>query len=304
MKRISGIYCIINLINNKKYVGSSINIHKRWKDHLYALKIGTHRNEHLQHAWNKYNEESFKFIILEEIEASEPLKLFPKEDEWMVRMNTLDPIYGYNKELAGNKVTSSSNGNRVLRKVVVLDKQGNFIKEYISIAEVERDLEISAKRIDYLLNNRTIEKKRKSYKGYQFIYKDNYDPSKNYQWEYQGRSIPIVQLDDQFNVLGTFKNVRDAAEKLNLNNGTICTAIHRKHKCGGFHFRKYREDGIYEFHKSKQIPAKFVVVEGQEFSSTREAMLYYGIEQSRYKYIKACIRKGRSIYGKTWKFKE
>ena len=33
MEIISGIYCIINKINNKKYVGLSKDIYRRWGEH-------------------------------------------------------------------------------------------------------------------------------------------------------------------------------------------------------------------------------------------------------------------------------
>lgn len=60
----SGIYLITNTVNQKKYIGSSVNINRRWKQHRWALCMNRHRNAHLQAAWNKYGEQSFKFEIL------------------------------------------------------------------------------------------------------------------------------------------------------------------------------------------------------------------------------------------------
>lgn len=62
---MTGIYCIENFLNGKKYVGQSKNIEKRWKTHRAALRRGTHDNTHLQAAWNKYGESSFLFYVLE-----------------------------------------------------------------------------------------------------------------------------------------------------------------------------------------------------------------------------------------------
>ena len=36
MKEVSGIYLIENKINGKKYIGQSINIYKRFKEHCYS----------------------------------------------------------------------------------------------------------------------------------------------------------------------------------------------------------------------------------------------------------------------------
>lgn len=63
--KISGIYKIINKIDNKYYVGSSKNIYKRWNAHTRSLNGNYHTNDYLQNAWNKYGEESFEFIIVE-----------------------------------------------------------------------------------------------------------------------------------------------------------------------------------------------------------------------------------------------
>ena len=64
-KRInSGIYQIINKVTHHKYIGSSYNLLKRFKDHKILLKYNKHSNRHLQNAWNKYREEAFEFKTL------------------------------------------------------------------------------------------------------------------------------------------------------------------------------------------------------------------------------------------------
>ena len=62
-----GVYKILNTVDNKFYIGSSINIQKRFKGHTSALNKGIHNNQYLQRAWNKYGESSFAFIVLEEV---------------------------------------------------------------------------------------------------------------------------------------------------------------------------------------------------------------------------------------------
>ena len=60
-----GIYKIENTKNNKIYIGSSINIEKRFYKHLWMLKKGIHDNNHLQNSFNEYGENYFSFSILE-----------------------------------------------------------------------------------------------------------------------------------------------------------------------------------------------------------------------------------------------
>ena len=61
----SGIYIIKNLINNKLYVGSAININNIWDKHISDLKLNKHHSIKLQRAWNKYGSINFKFDVLE-----------------------------------------------------------------------------------------------------------------------------------------------------------------------------------------------------------------------------------------------
>lgn len=62
----SGIYRILNIIDNKCYVGSAaVRFKERWSSHKSALNKNKHHSPHLQNAWNKYGEKAFIFEILE-----------------------------------------------------------------------------------------------------------------------------------------------------------------------------------------------------------------------------------------------
>ncbi len=60
----SGIYSIRNLINGKIYIGSAIDIERRWKYHKNRLRHNKHDNVYLQRSWHKYGENNFKFVIV------------------------------------------------------------------------------------------------------------------------------------------------------------------------------------------------------------------------------------------------
>ena len=98
MNKICGIYIIRNKINNKMYVGQSVNIKARWSQHLDALNKNKHCNTHLQNSWNKYGKVNFEFIIQEECDEC---NLNKKEKYWIKHNETHDSKYGYNKTYGG-----------------------------------------------------------------------------------------------------------------------------------------------------------------------------------------------------------
>lgn len=68
MELKSGIYCIKNLVNGKKYIGSSINVFKRKNRHFSELKNLKHKNIKLQRSFNKHGKDNFIFYVIELVE--------------------------------------------------------------------------------------------------------------------------------------------------------------------------------------------------------------------------------------------
>lgn len=61
----TGIYIIKNEINGKIYVGSSINIERRYKLHKTLLNKNKHHSSKLQRAYNKYGKDKFFYEIIQ-----------------------------------------------------------------------------------------------------------------------------------------------------------------------------------------------------------------------------------------------
>lgn len=97
---ISGIYKITNCINNKVYIGKSVDIlNKRWPCHKVLLNNGTHTNKHLQNSWNKYGEKNFDFSIIFECSQDE---LDKYEIYYITVYKSYLPEFGYNKTYGGD----------------------------------------------------------------------------------------------------------------------------------------------------------------------------------------------------------
>ena len=96
---MSGIYQIYNPINNKRYIGSSINVERRLKEHLRNLEKNRHCNDHLQSAYNKYKD-VLQFQFLEECEPDECLIFEQYADatnNYMEYLLDRDNIMSYNE---------------------------------------------------------------------------------------------------------------------------------------------------------------------------------------------------------------
>lgn len=93
MKQESGIYLIYCLVNERVYVGSSVNVVKRLKQHQNELEKGKHSNSLLQRAWNKYGQDAFAFGLIERIDSEQ---LLSREQQWIDDLEAYDRKRGFN----------------------------------------------------------------------------------------------------------------------------------------------------------------------------------------------------------------
>lgn len=91
---VSGIYFIRNQVNGKYYIGSAVNIRKRWTEHRRTLRLGTHHSRTLQRAWSKYGEDEFDFHLVEIVEEKD--ELISREQWWMDVLEPSKSANGYN----------------------------------------------------------------------------------------------------------------------------------------------------------------------------------------------------------------
>ena len=134
------IYMITNKINNKKYIGQTLNFKKRKKDHICNARDNK-INTHLYLAMRKYGIENFKFDILEEVKKEE---LNDKEIYYIKKYDTFNT--GYNMTNGGENVTlnnpevrkkisMANKGKQATKPVNQYDKEKNFIRSFNSLSE-------------------------------------------------------------------------------------------------------------------------------------------------------------------------
>lgn len=89
----SGIYIITHLASGMVYIGSSVDVTKRLKEHKRDLKAKRHHSPRLQNFFSKYGMDAFTFVLLEEVEID---SLLNREQHWMDHYESHNRNKGFN----------------------------------------------------------------------------------------------------------------------------------------------------------------------------------------------------------------
>ena len=166
--KLCGIYCIENIANNKKYIGLSRDIERRWTEHRSELNRGDHINQYLQSAWKLYGEDAFKFYV---VELCNQANLSDRECYYINKYHTLSHDNGYNLTTGGENTSKG-------KCVICLDNN----KIYSSVKEAAKDSGV----VDITM----ISWCRKCYK---FMYLDEYnmltEEQRNYYIDFDWESF-------------------------------------------------------------------------------------------------------------------
>ena len=237
---------IKNNINNKSYIGQSINIENRWTHHKSELNNNRHINDYLQNAWNKYGEDNFSFIVIEECKESE---LNEKEIYYINKYNSMNN--GYNLCEGGNGIRGYRHTKEEIEKmrmiqnpktVLQIDSQLNIVNKWHGTSHISKELGYSKRNIDLCCN---MEYGHKTAYGQYWFYEEDYINHK-INWDYylseqkiiyDGKKV--VQKDLNGNIISTFISIMDAHRKTKINRQSIQYCLQGK--------QKYAKGFIFEY---------------------------------------------------------
>lgn len=255
---ISGVYCICNIMNGKMYIGESIDIYRRWHEHVQDLRDGIHNNIRLQRSWNKYGEHNFKFSIIEECKEE---NLTDREKYWIKFYDSFkngynqteggDGCFGYKhndevkekmKKIKSEQFQDVKNREKLSKAhefeslpIYQIDFNGNIIKRWPSANWAAKMLGFSPARIYEALNHKN---RKKTYGGYIWVYVDKYNEDTfdldwyvKRNWNYR----KFYQYDDNNNLVNIWENVLEAEEHGFLKDG-IYKVNNKNKKYKGFYW--------------------------------------------------------------------
>ena len=210
-----GIYQIENKVNNKKYIGKSVDIIHRLWHHKNLLKKNKHINKLLQLDWNNYGEENFCFSIIKEC-LNEKLNCF--EEYYIEYYNSYKSEYGYNVVFKNKKT----------QKV----KRENWKKYKIDIDILKQKIEHEHKTIEFVANlfncnTSCINKACRKYNIKPEIYKYKLNIGKIFETKNYGKLIILELIEIRNKTIYIYKckfledNTIVKASISSIKNGTV-----------------------------------------------------------------------------------
>lgn len=244
---VSGIYCIKNIITNKKYIGQSTDIFYRWSKHKYNLNNNCHPNAYLQSSWNKYGELNFTFNILERCKNDE---LDDREIYWINFYNTVDRTKGFNLrnggQNGGSKYSDESRKKMSHTQTELFKNPERIKQSKESALRVWADEEYKESRSG---ENHPLYGKHHSEETKKKISKANKGKKKPPRSEHHCKALSdshLGQIPSNKNTTPVrcieldiiYSCAIEAGKKLNINspNHVIDVCNGRRKTCGGYHF--------------------------------------------------------------------
>ena len=126
-------------------------------------------------------------------------------------------------------------GNNFTRKITQYDLQMNKLKDFSSIVEASKVLNIGKSNIKSVLSNYT-----KTAGGYIFKYledKNYYEPVK-----LNNKGKNVIQYDLEMNVIKIFNSIIESSKELNIHKNNIWGVITNYRKTAGGFIFKYLEE--------------------------------------------------------------
>jgi group I intron endonuclease len=162
----SGIYKIECIANNKTYVGSAVDLDRRWKRHLNELRTNKHVNVIMQNAFDKYGENTFIFTIIEIVNDISVLKKFEQ-----FYLDTIKPFgkYGFNINTiatGGNDFSNHPNKEEIFKKI-----SKSKIEKHVIVSDEHR-AHLSKKLSEYFKTH-SVHSKGKTYEEMYGVEKAN-----------------------------------------------------------------------------------------------------------------------------------
>lgn len=131
-----GIYRIINTVTNESYIGSSVDVEKRFEKHLKDLQNHTHHNIKLLEDFELYGESVFELEILKEYDTTPDREaLYAEENEFISKYDAKNTGYNIADARFGDALTHHPDRVGRIQRI-----RKTLNANYSSMSQEERNL--------------------------------------------------------------------------------------------------------------------------------------------------------------------
>lgn len=238
------IYMYVNKVNNKKYVGQTINLRERHRRHIKDSKTAFDK------AINKYGIENFcVYILHEDVNSMEERNSL--EELYIKKYNTLiNEGCGYNIQKGGN----NREMNELTKKKLSEGRKGKFKgKENpfygkTHTEEVKQIIRETRDKHKHIYQSEEFRQKisetTKGEKNGMFGKTHSEETKQKISESLQGHGTKqVCQYDNKGNFIKVWTSIREASKQLNLQapNITHCLQV-PTHKAGDCYWRYYTDE--------------------------------------------------------------
>lgn len=240
------IYKITNQKNGMVYIGSSIEVERRWRQHKEASinEKDHHYNYPLMIAFRKFGIANFTFEVIETLNNWE--EMIKAEHNWIIKENCIFPN-GYNQTDRTDspmfdpniaKKMSDTKREKYGKRVSEIDSNGNIIGIWDSLAEAGEKTGLDRFKISDVCNGRRL---TTGDRVFRFIDEDEniIIPEVKVNQTQTNRitksSRKVIKMDDNGNILQIYDSVALAAADNKCDASAISKVCNgKRNKCGGF----------------------------------------------------------------------
>lgn len=238
------IYKITNQKNGMVYIGSSIEVERRWRQHKEASinENDHHYNYPLMVAFREFGIANFTFEVVDTLSTWE--EMIEAEHNWIIKENCVKPN-GYNQtnktdspmiDPAIAKKMSDTKREKYGKKVCEIDSFGNILHIWNSLAEAGEDTGLSRFKISNVCNGTRFTTGNRIFRfldNQNLIVEPNIKVNQIQSNRVTKASRKVGAYDKNNNLIATFDSLQLAAQFCGGNSSSIsavCRGKRNSHK--------------------------------------------------------------------------
>ena len=244
---IISIYSITNQVNDKRYIGKSVNTAARWSCHRHLMKRKVLNKKAInRHLWNdaqRFGVEAFSFEVLQGFDRLDAAILAERELYWMDHFNTCDRDYGYNLRRDSSSMSFVHAETREIHRRISLGHSNpNFGNKW----SVDQKEAMRLSRLARAGRYQTEEYRRKQSEHSKRRWEDK-DALREMSEKVRKSLLQFnfVQMDEDFNVIRIWSDMRTLVHTTGFAKQcvyAVCDGYKQRYR--GFRWAKVRREVI------------------------------------------------------------